>query len=57
MSTYLINHLRIPGGIPKEEGSAYLEQVENTVKPHGAKLLTHGEVQVVEGAWPGWTST
>jgi hypothetical protein len=24
MSTYLINHLRIPGGIPNEEGVSYL---------------------------------
>jgi hypothetical protein len=38
MSTYLINHLRIPGGVPNDEGLAYLDQ---------------GEVRVLEGAWPG----
>jgi len=52
MSTYLINHLRIPGGIPNEEGLAYLEQVEDTVKAYGGQWLAQGDVQVVEGAWP-----
>ena len=53
MSTYLINHLRIPGGVPNEEGLSYLEQVESTVKAYGGKWLAQGEVRVVEGAWPG----
>lgn len=53
MSTYLINHLRIPGGIPNEEGLSYLEQVESTVNAYGGKWLAQGDVEVVEGAWPG----
>ncbi|MEU7841820.1 DUF1330 domain-containing protein [Micromonospora sp. NPDC049114] len=53
MSTYLINHLRIPGGIPNEAGLTYLEQVEATVHPYGGKWLAQGDVDVVEGAWPG----
>ncbi|ANP51335.1 uncharacterized protein (DUF1330 family) [Streptomyces griseochromogenes] len=53
MSTYLINHLRIPGDIPNEAGLSYLEQVEATAKPYGGKWLANGEVTVVEGAWPG----
>jgi uncharacterized protein (DUF1330 family) len=53
MRAYLINHLRIPGGIPNSEGLDYLEQVEATAKPYGAKWLAQGEVNVVEGAWPG----
>jgi uncharacterized protein (DUF1330 family) len=53
MSTYLINHLRIPGGVPNEEGLSYLEQVERTVQPYGGKWLAQGDVTVVEGAWPG----
>lgn len=53
MSAYLINHLRIPGGIPNQEGLSYLEQVEATVKAYGGKWLAQGEVRVVEGAWPG----
>ncbi|MFI7550907.1 DUF1330 domain-containing protein [Verrucosispora sp. WMMD703] len=53
MSTYLINHLRIPGGVPNEAGLRYLEQVEATVKPYGGKWLANGEASTVEGAWPG----
>jgi uncharacterized protein (DUF1330 family) len=53
MSAYLINHLRIPGGVPSDEGLSYLEQVERTVKPFGGKWLAQGDVQVVEGGWPG----
>ncbi|WP_329459857.1 DUF1330 domain-containing protein [Streptomyces sp. NBC_01497] len=53
MSTYLINHLRIPGGIPNEAGLSYLEQVEETAKPFGGRWLANGEATVVEGTWPG----
>jgi uncharacterized protein (DUF1330 family) len=53
MSTYLINHLRIPGDVPNEASLSYLEQVEATVKPFGGKWLAQGQVQVVEGSWPG----
>lgn len=53
MTAYLINHLRIPGGLPKEEGLPYLEQVEETVRPYGGKWLAQDDVEVVEGAWPG----
>jgi len=52
MSAYLINHLRIPGGVPDEEGLAYLEQVESTVTAHGGRWLAQGAPEVVEGAWP-----
>jgi uncharacterized protein (DUF1330 family) len=53
MSTYLINHLRIPGGVPNEEGLSYLDQVEATAKPYGGKWLAQGDPTVVEGAWAG----
>jgi uncharacterized protein (DUF1330 family) len=53
MATYLINHLRIPGGVPNEEGLSSLEQVESTVNAHGGRWLAQGDVEVVEGAWPG----
>ena len=53
MSAYLINHLRIPGGIPNDEGLSYLEQVEATTQTYGGKWLAMGEVKVVEGTWPG----
>jgi uncharacterized protein (DUF1330 family) len=53
MTTYLVNHLRIPGDIPNEAGLVYLEQVEATVAPYGGVWLAQGPVQVIEGAWPG----
>lgn len=53
MTAYLINHLRLPGGKPSPEGLDYLEQVERTAKPYGARWLAQGDVNVVEGAWPG----
>ncbi len=43
MSAYLINHLRIPGGVPNEEGLSYPEQVESTVKAYGGRWLAQGE--------------
>lgn len=53
MSTYLINHLRIPGDVPNDAGLSYLERVEATVAPYGGKWLAQGQADVVEGAWPG----
>jgi uncharacterized protein (DUF1330 family) len=54
MTTYLINHLRIPGGIPKPENLEYLEQVEATFTPYGGKwLVLDAQVESIEGAWPG----
>ena len=53
MTTYLINHLRIPGDIPNDEALTYLEHVEATVAPHGGKWLAQGSGEVIEGAWPG----
>jgi uncharacterized protein (DUF1330 family) len=53
MKTYLINHLRIPGGVPNSAGLDYLDQVEATVHPYGGKWLAQGPVDVVEGTWPG----
>ena len=54
MSTYLINHLRIPNGVPKPENLEYLEHVEATFKPYGGKwLVLDADVEVVEGEGPG----
>ena len=54
MATYLINHLRIPGGVPKAEGLEYLEQVEATFEPYGAKWLVLGaHDEVLEGRGRG----
>jgi uncharacterized protein (DUF1330 family) len=54
MTTYLINHLRIPNGVPKPDALEYLESVEATFKPYGAKwLVLDAQVEVMEGEWPG----
>jgi uncharacterized protein (DUF1330 family) len=54
MSTYLINHLRIPNGIPNSQGLEYLESVEATFKPYGGQwLVLDADVEVLEGGWPG----
>ncbi|NMO49934.1 DUF1330 domain-containing protein [Actinoplanes sp. TBRC 11911] len=53
MTTYVITHLRIPGGVPNDKGLDYLEQVEDTARPYGGKWLAMGDVEVIEGAWPG----
>lgn len=53
MTTYLINHLRIPGDVPNSKGLDYLEKVEATVEPYGGKWLAQGPADVIEGTWPG----
>jgi uncharacterized protein (DUF1330 family) len=54
MTTYLINHLRTPGGVPKPAALDYLEKVEATFLPYGGKwLVLDAQVEVIEGAWPG----
>jgi uncharacterized protein (DUF1330 family) len=54
MTTYLINHMRIPNGIPKPEALVYLENVEATFEPYGGRwLVLDAQVAVMEGGWPG----
>lgn len=54
MSTYLINHLRLPNDIPKADNLKYLEAVEATFTPYGGRwLVLDHQVEVIEGAWPG----
>ena len=54
MTAYLINHLRIPNGVPKREGLEYLQAVEGTFGPYGGRwLVLDAQVEVLEGAWPG----
>jgi uncharacterized protein (DUF1330 family) len=53
VTTYLVNHLRVPG-LPKPPNLEYLEEVEATFLPYGGRwLVLDGEVEVLEGAWPG----
>jgi uncharacterized protein (DUF1330 family) len=54
MTTYLINHLRIPNGVPKPDALVYLEHVEATFLPYGGKwLVLDAPVEALEGDWPG----
>jgi uncharacterized protein (DUF1330 family) len=54
MTTYLINHLRIPNGVPKPDALVYLERVEATFLPYGGRwLVLDGQVEALEGDWPG----
>jgi uncharacterized protein (DUF1330 family) len=53
VTTYLINHLRVPG-LPKPQNLEYLEKVEATFLPYGGRwLVLDADVEVLEGAWPG----
>jgi uncharacterized protein (DUF1330 family) len=54
MTAYLINHLRIPNGVPKPENLLYLEKVEATFHPYGGRwLVLDAPVESLEGDWPG----
>jgi uncharacterized protein (DUF1330 family) len=54
MTTYLINHLRIPDGVPNTGALTYLENVEATFLPYGGKwLVLDAPVHPMEGNWPG----
>lgn len=54
MTAYLVNHLRIPNGVPNAEALTYLENVEATFLPYGGKWLAlDAQVEVLEGEWPG----
>jgi uncharacterized protein (DUF1330 family) len=53
VTTYLVNHLRVPG-LPKPQNLEYLTKVEATFLPYGGRwLVLDGEVEVLEGSWPG----
>jgi uncharacterized protein (DUF1330 family) len=54
MTVYLINHLRVPQGVPKPDNLRYLEHVERTFEPYGGRwLVLDAPVEVLEGTWPG----
>jgi uncharacterized protein (DUF1330 family) len=54
MTTYLINHLRIPDGVPNHGALTYLENVEATFLPYGGRwLVLDAPVHPLEGDWPG----
>lgn len=53
MPAYAVAHMReVTMGPPIVE---YLERIDATMAPFGGRFLVHGgEVQVVEGSWPGF---
>ena len=54
MTAHLVDHLRTPNGVPEPEGLRYLESVEATFTPYGARwLVLDAPVVVLEGTWPG----
>jgi uncharacterized protein (DUF1330 family) len=53
VTTYPVNHLRVPGR-PEPQDLEYLEKVEATFLPSGGRWpAIDGEVEVLEGARPG----
>ncbi len=54
MTTYLINHLRIPNGVPTPEGLVYLESVEAAFKPYGGNVIS--DLVLVDSVSPYFTS-
>ena len=53
MTTYLVDHLRVPGP-PKPQNLECLAKAEATFLPYVGKwLVLDGDVEVLEGAWPG----
>lgn len=54
MTAYGLAHLRQPAGPLHPEVFEYLERIQATMDPYGARFLVHGApVEVVEGVWPG----
>lgn len=54
MTAYGLAHLRQPGGPLHPEVLEYMERIQATMDPYGAKFLVHGApVEVIEGVWPG----
>jgi uncharacterized protein (DUF1330 family) len=52
MTAYGVAHLRNVAMGPQI--AEYLERIDATLKPYGGKFLIHGgEVDVLEGSWPG----
>jgi uncharacterized protein (DUF1330 family) len=52
MPTYAVAHLRKVNMGPQIV--EYLQRIDATLKPFGGRFLVHGgEVEVLEGIWPG----
>jgi uncharacterized protein (DUF1330 family) len=52
MTAYAIAHLRTP--TINAEVLDYITRIQDTLDPYGGRFLIHGgDVDVLEGAWPG----
>lgn len=52
MTAYALAHLRTP--TINQDVLEYIDRVQATLDPYGGRFLVHGgEVEVVEGDWPG----
>jgi len=49
MSTYLINHVRLPDSLRDQEGAAYLEQAKSIVELYGGRWLAPPQKSPMEG--------
>lgn len=52
MTAYAVAHLRTP--VVNEDVLKYIGTVQTTLPPYGGRFLVHGgQVEVLEGTWPG----
>jgi uncharacterized protein (DUF1330 family) len=52
MTAYALAHLRTPSA--HDDVFQYIESIQPTMDPYGGKFVVHGgEVEVLEGEWPG----
>jgi uncharacterized protein (DUF1330 family) len=52
MTAYALAHLRTP--TINRDVVEYIDRIQDTLDPYGGRFLVHGgEVEVMEGSWPG----
>jgi uncharacterized protein (DUF1330 family) len=52
MTAYALAHLRTPTINP--DVLQYIDRIQDTLDPYGGRFVVHGgDVEIVEGSWPG----
>ena len=52
MTAYALAHLRTP--TTSEDVLSYIDRIQDTLDPYGGRFVVHGgDVEVMEGSWPG----
>ena len=52
MTAYALAHLRTP--TTNQDVVDYIDRIQDTLDPYGGRFLVHGgDVEVMEGSWPG----